>query len=71
MYSKIDNHLKEDIIGNFRLAKEYATGPDHAVAIAARQIVATDRQWNGPKGADAFAATLAVLVMANEVKLSY
>ena len=72
-YANLTNEQREEIIKTFRYARDIgATDAGHASAIAAGQgLQLTDRQWNGKTGSNAWAATLATLVMAGEIELSY
>ena len=70
MYANLSDEQRQRVIAEFDGVRAYATDVKHAVAIAARKLVRTDRGWNGKAGTDAFAAALATLVMSGHVELS-
>lgn len=71
-YANITDADKTAIVENYQYYRQTGCSHvGHAVACAAaRAFDLTDRQWNGKIGSDAFAATLAWLVIEKQVSLS-
>lgn len=72
MYANLTKVQKDSIIDVFRNAKRIAgyNDPCHFAAIAARNVlVKSNRGWSGKTGSNAFAAAIATLIMANEIRL--
>ncbi len=71
MYANLTREQRDAIKSHYLGFREFATDPGHAVACAAHDVLCSaNRAWNGKRGADAFAAALASLVMDKVVKLS-
>ena len=72
MYANLTNDQKSAIRLQYRAAIQMNNGhTEQAVAVAADNgLRLTVRQWNGKAGANAFAAALATLVMAGDVKIA-
>ena len=70
-YASLDAAQRSAIVEEYRTAKQQ-TSTNHAVAIAAHRALCNrnDRTWNSKTGSDAFAATLATLVMRGEIVLA-
>lgn len=72
-YANITDDQKEEILKELETYKQISgvsgTVGHAAACIASRVFELTTSQWNSKIGADAFAATLAVLAMNGEVNL--
>jgi len=71
-YANLTEEQKDRIVDSYRYAKFMGSDAGHATSCAAvNGLGLTDKQWNGKIGSDAFAATMAVLVMRGEITLSH
>ena len=71
-YANITDADKKAIVDTYHYYRQTGcSNVGHAIACtAARAFDLSDRQWNAKIGSDAFAATLAWLVIEKEVSLS-
>ena len=68
-YANLTTEQKDHIVATYKESLKFYP-PDQAIACTANDALGlTDRQWNSKIGADAFAATLATLVMAGTVEV--
>lgn len=79
MYGTLTEEQRDEVVRQFRAYASFlGTSPKHAAACTARAVLCRakthrgeTRAWQGRRGSDAFAATLAVLAMAGEVRIDW
>lgn len=70
MYANLTREQRDKLIEHYNGFRHFACDAGHAVACAAHDVLCpANRAWNGKRGADAFAAALASLVMDKIIEI--
>jgi hypothetical protein len=70
-YAKITETQKQELIKQYRYARRMGSDVGHAVTCAAHNALCnySSRAWQSQKGTNSFAAAMATLMIAGEIKL--
>lgn len=70
-YANLTHDDRCEIVRAFKYQRTFCNDVGHAVSCTTTDFFhLTPRQWNGKTGSDAFAATLAVLVMTKTILIT-
>lgn len=70
-YSQLTEEQRAALVQAYTQARAYTADALHAAAIAAREVlIRSDREWNTPRGSDAFGAAVGVLAFRRAMKVN-